>query len=70
MVQDGVFEVGIRGRQVRSSHDEVAELVSTPSTEKVYDRPVLVVPPIGRYYHLAPVVASSEHAVGCGLQTC
>ena len=76
MVQDGVFEVGKNlavtpGAVV--ARDEVAELVQyTPSTEKVYDRPVLVVPPpIGRYYFLdlAPGRSFVEHAVGWGLQT-
>jgi polyhydroxyalkanoate synthase len=76
MVQDGVFEVGKNLAVTPGAvvvRDEVAELVQyRPSTEKVYDRPVLVVPPpIGRYYFLdlAPGRSFVEYAVGCGLQT-
>jgi polyhydroxyalkanoate synthase len=52
--------------------DEVAELIQyTPSTARVRQRPVLVIPPpIGRYYFLdlQPGRSFVEHAVGKGLQ--
>jgi len=55
------------------SRDEVAELIQySPTTEEVYERPVLVVPPpIGRYYFLdlAPGRSFVEYAAGRGLQT-
>jgi polyhydroxyalkanoate synthase subunit PhaC len=53
--------------------DEFAELLQyTPSTTKVYERPVLVVPPpIGRYYFLdlRPGRSFVEYSVSRGLQT-
>jgi polyhydroxyalkanoate synthase len=55
------------------SRDEVGELIQySPTTEEVYERPVLVVPPpIGRYYFLdlAPGRSFVEYAAGRGLQT-
>jgi polyhydroxyalkanoate synthase subunit PhaC len=55
------------------SRDEVAELIQySPTTEEVYERPLLVVPPpIGRYYFLdlAPGRSFVEYAAGRGLQT-
>jgi polyhydroxyalkanoate synthase len=55
------------------SRDHVAELIQySPSTDQVYERPVLVVPPpIGRYYFLdlAPERSFVEYAAGRGLQT-
>ena len=55
------------------SRDEVAELIQyAPTTEEVYERPVLVVPPpIGRYYFLdlAPGRSFVEYATSRGLQT-
>jgi polyhydroxyalkanoate synthase len=55
------------------SRDLVAELLQyAPTTEAVFERPVLLVPPpIGRYYFLdlAPGRSFVEHAVGRGLQT-
>ncbi len=53
--------------------DEYAELIQyTPSTDEVYERPVIVVPPpIGRYYFLdlRPGRSFVEYAVSRGLQT-
>ena len=55
------------------SRDHVAELIQySPTTDEVYERPVLVVPPpIGRYYFLdlAPDRSFVEYAAGRGLQT-
>jgi polyhydroxyalkanoate synthase subunit PhaC len=55
------------------SRDDVAELIQySPTTEQVYERAVLVVPPpIGRYYFLdlAPGRSFVEYATGRGLQT-
>jgi len=55
------------------SRDEVAELIQySPTTDEVYERPTLVVPPpIGRYYFLdlAPGRSFVEYAVSRGLQT-
>jgi len=55
------------------SRDEVGELIQySPTTEEVYERPVLVVPPpIGRYYFLdlAPGRSFVEYAASRGLQT-
>jgi polyhydroxyalkanoate synthase len=55
------------------SRDDVAELIQyAPTTDQVYERPVLVVPPpIGRYYFLdlAPDRSFVEYAAGRGLQT-
>jgi polyhydroxyalkanoate synthase len=53
--------------------DEYAELIQyAPSTDEVYERPVIVVPPpIGRYYFLdlRPGRSFVEYAVSRGLQT-
>lgn len=53
--------------------DEFAELLQyTPTTQEVYERPVLVVPPpIGRYYFLdlRPSRSFVEYSVSRGLQT-
>ena len=53
--------------------DEYAELIQyAPSTDEVYERPVIVVPPpIGRYYFLdlRPGRSFAEYAVSRGLQT-
>jgi polyhydroxyalkanoate synthase len=53
--------------------DEFAELIQyAPSTDEVYERPVIVVPPpIGRYYFLdlRPGRSFVEYAVSRGLQT-
>jgi len=53
--------------------DEFAELLQyTPTTQEVYERPVLVVPPpIGRYYFLdlRPGRSFVEYSVSRGLQT-
>jgi polyhydroxyalkanoate synthase len=55
------------------ARDEVAELLQyAPTTETVYARPVLVVPPpIGRFYFLdlRPGRSFVEYALGRGLQT-
>jgi len=55
------------------SRDEVAELLQyAPTTDEVYERPTLVVPPpIGRYYFLdlAPGRSFVEYAAGRGVQT-
>jgi polyhydroxyalkanoate synthase len=55
------------------ARDEVAELLQySPTTDTLFERPILVVPPpIGRYYFLdlAPGRSFVEHAVGQGLQT-
>jgi polyhydroxyalkanoate synthase subunit PhaC len=55
------------------SRDEVAELIRyTPTTEQVFERPTIVVPPpIGRFYFLdlAPGRSFVEYAVSRGLQT-
>ncbi|MEU2001478.1 PHA/PHB synthase family protein [Rhodococcus sp. NPDC019627] len=76
MVDPDAFTVGVDlavtpGAVV--SRDEVAEVLQyTPTTETVYERPVLVVPPpIGRYYFLdlRPGRSFVEHAVSRGLQT-
>ena len=75
MVKHGSLQVGAHlaltpGGVV--SRDEVAELIQyAPSTEQVYERPVLVVPPpIGRYYFLdlAPGRSFVEYAASRGLQ--
>jgi polyhydroxyalkanoate synthase len=76
MVERGVFEVG-RNLAVTPgavvSRDDVAEVLQyQPSTETVYERPVLIVPPpIGRFYFLdlSPGRSFVEYAVGRGLQT-
>ena len=53
--------------------DEYAELIQyRPTTDEVYDRPVIVIPPpIGRYYFLdlRPGRSFVEYAVSRGLQT-
>ena len=53
--------------------DEVAELIQySPATERVRERPMLVVPPpIGKFYFLdlRPGRSFVEHSVGSGLQT-
>ena len=76
MVEPGAFTVGIDlalspGAVV--SRDPVAEVLQyTPTTAKVYERPVLVVPPpIGRFYFLdlRPGRSFVEYAVAQGLQT-
>ncbi|MEO6881501.1 MAG: alpha/beta fold hydrolase [Mycobacteriaceae bacterium] len=76
MVEPGAFTVGTDlalspGAVV--SRDPVAEVLQyTPTTAKVYERPVLVVPPpIGRFYFLdlRPGRSFVEHAVAQGLQT-
>ncbi len=76
MVERGAFTVGTDlalspGAVV--SRDAVAEVLQyTPSTEKVYERPVLVVPPpIGRFYFLdlRPGRSFVEYAVAQGMQT-
>ena len=55
------------------SRDALAELVQyAPTTELVYERPTLVVPPpIGKFYFLdlAPGRSFIEHAVSQGIQT-
>jgi polyhydroxyalkanoate synthase len=55
------------------SRDEVAELLQySPTTETVFERPVLVVPPpIGRFYflYLRPGRSFVEYSVSQGLQT-
>lgn len=76
MVDPGAFEVGRNlaltpGAVV--ARDEVGELLQySPTTETVFERPILVVPPpIGRFYFLdlAPGRSFVEHAVSRGLQT-
>ena len=76
MAKPGALKVGedlalTPGRVV--DKDEYAELLQyTPTTEDVYERPVLVVPPpIGRYYFLdlRPGRSFVEYAVCRGLQT-
>jgi polyhydroxyalkanoate synthase len=76
MVERHAFEVGrdlavMPGAVV--ARDAVAELLQySPTTETVYERPVLVVPPpIGRFYFLdlAPGRSFVEYAVSRGLQT-
>ena len=76
MVKQGAMKVGedlavTPGGVV--SRDAVAELIQYSSTtEEVYERPVLVVPPpIGRYYFLdlAPGRSFVEYATSRGLQT-
>jgi polyhydroxyalkanoate synthase len=75
-VERGAFTVGVDlaltpGAVV--SRNEVAEVLQfAPTTESVYERPVLVVPPpIGRYYFLdlRPGRSFVEYAVSRGLQT-
>jgi polyhydroxyalkanoate synthase subunit PhaC len=76
MVERDAFEVG-RDLAVTpgavAARDGVAELLQySPTTETVYERPVLVVPPpIGRFYFLdlAPGRSFVEYAVSRGLQT-
>ncbi|HEX4094974.1 MAG TPA: alpha/beta fold hydrolase [Trebonia sp.] len=76
MVERDAFEVG-RDLAVTPgavvARDGVAELLQySPTTETVYERPVLVVPPpIGRFYFLdlAPGRSFVEYAVSRGLQT-
>ena len=76
MVDHTAFEVG-RNLAVTSgavvARDEVAEVLQyAPTTETVFERPVLVIPPmINRFYvlDLAPGRSFVEHAVGQGLQT-
>jgi polyhydroxyalkanoate synthase len=55
------------------ARDEYGELLQyTPTTETVFDRPVLVIPPpVGRYYFLdlRPGRSFVEYAVSRGLQT-
>ena len=76
MVDPDAFTVGVDlavtpGAVV--ARDEVAEVLQyTPTTETVYERPVLVVPPpIGRFYFLdlRPGRSFVEHAVSRGLRT-
>ena len=69
------FKVGRTSRSPRarwSHRDEVAELIQyTPTTERVHQRPLLIVPPpIGRYYFLdlRPGRSFVEYAVSQGLQ--
>ena len=76
MVSPGAFEVG---RDLAISpgavvaRDAVAEVLQyAPSTETVYERPVLVVPPpIGRFYFLdlRPGRSFVEYSASQGLQT-
>jgi polyhydroxyalkanoate synthase len=55
------------------SRDEVAEVIQyTPTTEQVYARPTLIIPPpIGRFYFLdlGPGRSYVEYAVSRGIQT-
>jgi polyhydroxyalkanoate synthase len=55
------------------SRDEVAEIIQyTPTTEQVYERPTLIIPPpIGRFYFLdlGPGRSFAEYTVGRGVQT-
>ena len=76
MAKPGALKVGedlavTSGKVV--DRDEFAELLHyQPTTEEVYERPVLVVPPpIGRYYFLdlRPGRSFVEYAVSRGLQT-
>jgi polyhydroxyalkanoate synthase subunit PhaC len=76
MIEPGAFEVGrdlavTPGAAV--ARNAVAEVLQyTPTTDTVFERPVLVVPPpIGRYYFLdlRPGRSFAEYAVGRGLQT-
>jgi polyhydroxyalkanoate synthase len=72
----GAFEVGTDlaatpGQVIDT--DEVAELLQyAPSTDRVRERPMLIIPPpIGRYYFLdlRPGRSFVEHSVASGLQT-
>lgn len=55
------------------SRDPVAEIIQyTPTTERVFERPTLIIPPpIGRFYFLdlAPKRSFVEHSVSRGIQT-
>ena len=74
MVDKRAFQVG---RNVATSQgavvhrNEVFELIQyTPTTETVYERPVVVIPPqINKYYvlDLAPERSFTAHAVGSGI---
>ena len=76
MIEPGAFEVG-RDLAVTPgavvARDAVAEVLQyAPATDRVFTRPVLVVPPpIGRFYFLdlRPGRSFVEYAVGRGLQT-
>jgi len=76
MVEPGAFEVG-RNLAVTPggvvARDPVGEVLQyRPTTETVYERPVLIIPPcINRYYFLdlRPGRSFVEHAVGRGQQT-
>jgi polyhydroxyalkanoate synthase len=76
MTVPGAFDVG-RDLAVTSgavvARDEVAEVLQyTPSTDTVFARPVLIIPPpIGRFYFLdlRPGRSFAEYAAGRGLQT-
>ena len=76
MTEPGAFKVAVDLAITPgsvASRDTVAELLQyTPSTETVYQRPVLVVPPpIGRYYFLdlRPGRSFVEYSVARGLRT-
>jgi len=76
MAKPGVLQVG-RDLAVTPggviSRDEVAEIIQyTPTTEQVYERPTLVIPPpIGRFYFLdlGPGRSFAEYTVSRGVQT-
>jgi polyhydroxyalkanoate synthase subunit PhaC len=76
MTEPGAFEVG-RDLAVTPgavvARDDVAEVLQyTPTTDEVYGRPVLVIPPpIGRFYFLdlRPGRSFVEYATSRGLQT-